>query len=430
MGLLLGHWLAPAARAELTARVRNDGHVASFEITTKTPSGAAKTALVSMELVEQDGVAAAISAFVDITELKQMQETLRRSEERLRLTLASVTDYAFITLDLAGRIVDWQAGAEQILGYTRAEVLGQPVAIFFTPEDRAAGAPAREMDQARRNGRAADERWHLRKDGARFFMSGVMVPLRDGEEVIGYVKVARDLTESRQAEEALEREVQTRTAQVRALVTQLTISEQEERRRISAILHDDLQQRLFSVNVQLTMLRGILEENGLDDAGRMIDEMGAALRDTVQVMRSLSVSLSPPVLHDEGLYEAVRWLASLLQQQHGLNVAVEAEQPLPPLDEDLRVLLFQTIRELLFNVAKHADVAEAAVTLGLADGQLRIEVSDAGRGFDPNAQTAEASSQGLLRAERRLQLLGGRVQVQAQPGEGTRVTILIPQPPA
>ena len=128
------------------------------------------------------------------------------------------------------------------------------MAIIFTPEDRAAGVPAVEMEQARTNGRAADERWHLRKDGTRFFMSGVMVPLRDGE-IIGYVKVARDLTESRQAEEALEREVQTRTAQVRALVTQLTISEQEERRRISAILHDDLQQRLFSVNVQLATLR-------------------------------------------------------------------------------------------------------------------------------------------------------------------------------
>jgi signal transduction histidine kinase len=194
--------------------------------------------------------------------------------------------------------------------------------------------------------------------------------------------------------------------------------------------------------MQLATLRQLLGEQGLDaqlmdDAGRMVEEMSGALRAAVQVMRSLSVSLSPPVLHDEGLYEAVRWLASLMQQQHGLAVAVTAEGPLPPLDEDLRVLIFQTIRELLFNVAKHAGVAEAAVALAAAEGQLRVEVSDAGRGFDPaapakaNAEAGGAAgtdpgSQGLLWAQRRLQLLGGRVEVQSQPGEGTRVTIVVP----
>jgi len=370
--------------------------------------------------------------------LRTANRQLHRSQERLRLTLASIADYAIITLDAAGQIVDWQAGAEEIFGYTKAEAVGQPGAMLFTPEDRAAGVPAAEMAAARSSGRAADERWHLHKDGTRFYVSGVTAPLRDGE-ISGYVKVARDLTESRQAAEALEREVQTRTAQVRTLVTQLTVSEQEERRRISAILHDDLQQRLFSVNMQLATLRQQLGEQELDaqvsdDVGRTFDEMDAAIRESVQVMRSLSVSLSPPVLHDEGLYEAVRWLAALMQQQHGLAVAVTAEGPLPPLGEDLRVLLFQTIRELLFNVAKHAGVAEAAVALSAAAGQLRIEVSDAGRGFDPAAQAAEEgraiSSQGLLRAERRLQLLGGRVDVQSQPGAGTRVTILIAHPPA
>ncbi|MFN8469126.1 MAG: PAS domain-containing protein [Caldilineaceae bacterium] len=389
----------------------------------------------------EDKIDGVVITCVDISSNKAGEEALRaanqqlhRSQERLRLTVASLTDYAFITLDEAGQIVDWQAGAEQMFGYTRAEVLGQPGALIFTPEDRAAGVPAAEMEEARTNGRAADERWHLRKDGTRFFMSGVMVPLRDGE-LLGYVKVARDLTESRQAAEALEREVQTRTAQVRALVTQLTISEQEERRRISAILHDDLQQRLFGVNVQLATLRQLLDEQGLDaqvldDVRRMLDDMSAALREAVQVMRSLSVSLSPPILHDEGLYEALRWLASLMQQQHGLAVAVTAAGPLPQLDEDLRVLLFQTVRELLFNVAKHAGVAEAAVALAVVEGQLRVEVSDAGTGFDPAAEAAAAAggstSQGLVWAQRRLQLLGGGVEVQSQPGEGTRVTIVIP----
>lgn len=127
-----------------------------------------------------------------------------------------------------------------------------------------------------------------------------------------------------------------------------------------------------------------------------------------------------------------------MQQQHGLAVTVTVEGPRPQLDEDLRVLLFQTIRELLFNVVKHAGVAEAAVAMAMVEGQLRIEVSDAGRGFDPAAQAARTNSaagsaaggavtsQGLLWAARRLQLLGGRVDVQSRPGAGTRLTIVVP----
>ena len=118
-----------------------------------------------------------------------------------------------------------------------------------------------------------------------------------------------------------------------------------------------------------------------------------------------------------------------MQQQHGLIVTVKAEQPLPHLDEDLRVLLFQTIRELLFNVAKHAGVTEAAVTLGRGSWAAAHRGERCGRGFDPSvAERAEASSQGLLRAERRLQLLGGRVEVQSRPGEGTRAAIRLRTP--
>jgi two-component system CheB/CheR fusion protein len=421
----VGAWLQADERAELAKKVRQEGHVGSFEMTTTHPSGQNRTALVSIERVEQDGTEAAIWAFVDITDLKQAQESLRRSEERLRLTLESVTDYAYITLDTSGRIVDWQAGAELMFGYSRDEILGQPVAILFTPEDRAQGAPEAEIEQARTTGRAADERWHLRKDGTRFFMSGVMVPLHDGK-IIGYVKVARDLTERRQMEEALESEVQVRTEQVRTLVIQLAMSEQEERRRISGILHDDLQQQLFSLNVQLAMLHQQLDSQALTDARQTIADIGEALGNSIQVTRSLSVNLSPPILHDEGLFEAIRWLASHIEQQQGLHVEVRLEGTLPLLDEDLRVLLFQVVRELLFNIVKHAGVTTAAVALAVENQQLRIEVSDRGQGFDATLHRAQAS-QGLLRISQRLELIGGRFEVNSSPGQGTHVIIHVPQ---
>ena len=129
----------------------------------------------------------------DETARKRAEDALRLSEERLRLMTESVTDYAIFTQDAGGRIETWNAGAERIFGYTEGEAVGRDVAILFTPEDRERGAHEEEMRRAREDGRAEDERWHLSKRGVRFYASGVLTPLRSGDELIGYVKVARIL---------------------------------------------------------------------------------------------------------------------------------------------------------------------------------------------------------------------------------------------
>jgi signal transduction histidine kinase len=244
--------------------------------------------------------------------------------------------------------------------------------------------------------------------------------------------VITDVTKHKQSEEALrqlnetlEGRVQERTEQVRRLITQLTMSEQEERRRISAILHDDLQQRLYSVSFQLATLRGIVTRHEDEEAQQIIYEIEEALGDSVKMTRSLSVDLSPPVLHDEGLFAALRWLAAQMEQQQRLAVSVVAEDGLPPLDDDLRVLLFQFVRELLFNVVKHAGVPTAVVALAYEDHHLRIKVSDQGKGFDANRHYSQ-TSQGLLRVTQRLQLLDGRMYIDSCPGEGTHVTLYVP----
>jgi two-component system CheB/CheR fusion protein len=160
----------------------------------------------------------------DITERKTVEQRWRVSEERMRLLNENVRDYAITLMDTDGRLIDWNAGAERMFGYTAAEALGQPSALLFTPEDRVAGVPEREMATARDEGRADDERWHLRKDGLRFWVSGVMTPMRDEDgRLRGFAKVARDLTERMRAEEALrrahddlEQRVQTRTTDLAA----------------------------------------------------------------------------------------------------------------------------------------------------------------------------------------------------------------------
>ncbi|MFN8469121.1 MAG: response regulator [Caldilineaceae bacterium] len=227
----------------------------------------------------------------------------------------------------------------------------------------------------------------------------------------------------RASEARLAAEVAERTAQVRELATQLTMSEQEERRRISSLLHDDVQQQLFGMVFQLAALREALADGEEAPAQEIAGDIERALRQAIQVTRELSVDLSPPVLHDEGLAEALRWLAALMQLKQGLVVEVRAAPDFPLLRDDLRVLLFQTVRELLFNAVKHAGVQEAAVTLAREGAQLLITVRDEGRGF---AGAGEQGGQGLRRIEQRMRLLGGTMEVAAAPGRGTCVTLLVP----
>ena len=233
-----------------------------------------------------------------------------------------------------------------------------------------------------------------------------------------------DITERKAAQEALEAEVASRTEQVRALVTQLSLSEQEERRRISAILHDDLQQRLYALNVQLSMVRAQVRAAPPEVAEKTIGEIEAGLAQSIQITRGLSVNLSPPILYNEGLFEAVRWLASHMANLHQLEVDVQVEGKLPEMDADLRVLLYQIVRELLFNIVKHAGVNTAAVTLTMRARELCVEVRDSGRGYDVNQELSQ-NSQGLQRIAHRLRLLGGKLEIDSSAGNGTCVTLCL-----
>src|SRR5262249_11109743 len=139
-----------------------------------------------------DRINGVIVIFVDITERKQMESALRSGEERLRTLMESFTDFAIFTTDVNGTVNHWNRGAEMIFGYAAQEMVNRSADIVFTPEDRAASVPDKERESARKNGRAADERWHLRKNGERFYVSGVMVPLYDDKKHFGFAKIARD----------------------------------------------------------------------------------------------------------------------------------------------------------------------------------------------------------------------------------------------
>jgi PAS domain S-box-containing protein len=224
-----------------------------------------------------------------------------------------------------------------------------------------------------------------------------------------------------------QRSLEQKAAQLRALTAELFQTEERERRRIAQVLHDHFQQLLVGARYGLGALRGESEAESFAKAVQRIDDLLGKCLDT---SRSLTLQLSPPILYEAGLVAALRWLGEWFQGTHGLSVKVTARARRVADSEELRIALFQSVRELLFNVVKHAQVKEAQVELRQErDKELRIVVRDAGVGFNPaqlSAPAGPAGGFGLFSLRERIEFLGGRLEVESSLGAGSRFTLWVP----
>lgn len=251
------------------------------------------------------------------------------------------------------------------------------------------------------------------------------------DKVAGVVATFTDITRIRRVQEQLrERESQLRETN-RSLERQaadIVFGEQRIRQQIARRLHDDLQQRIYSVQMKIAMLRQKAAAADVPDIGRQIDTIENSLGEAIVEIRRLTIDLSPPVLTDEGLAEALGWLAGQMKEMHGLEVHVRSSPDAHVADVHLRELLFQTIRELLFNVVKHAGSKSATIDVATEGRRIDVKVSDDGRGFPDErmAGTDQAHGFGLSSIRERLRLFGGTLRVESKKGKGTIVTITAP----
>ncbi len=217
-----------------------------------------------------------------------------------------------------------------------------------------------------------------------------------------------------------------RSEQLRALAAELIEAEQRERRRIAGILHDHLQQLLVLARIKTNQLESRLrDETSLE----LVQGLDAVLDELIDASRTLTAQLSPPVLHESGLSDALAWLARHFRDKHELDVSVETDASAEPAAESTRVFLFNAVSELLFNVVKHAEVKRAHVTMGRAeDDRVRVRVEDEGPGFDPTTlrRCTTVGGFGLFKIRERLEVLGGEMQIDSSPGGRTRLTLIAP----
>jgi signal transduction histidine kinase len=228
-------------------------------------------------------------------------------------------------------------------------------------------------------------------------------------------------------EERTEELVQSQ-AELRALAREVNLAEQRERKRLAVELHDHLAQMLVLTKLKLSQMKNASLAPGCLG---LVNETDTVLTQCLSYTRTLVANLAPPVLHDFGLPAALKWLGEQLSQQD-LRVTVRIGLDDLPLPEEQAVLLFQSVRELLMNVVKHAASGDAVVTLDQRDEELRIHVRDDGIGFDPSADglpvNAMSSKFGLFSIRERMRAMGGALEVESEKGKGTTATLRVPLP--
>ncbi len=213
--------------------------------------------------------------------------------------------------------------------------------------------------------------------------------------------------------------------QVHSLASDLTIAEQVERKRLSQILHDDLQQRIFAVKLQLSAFYDAYRRGDVQSFQPDLDQLERMLDEAIAITRNLSIDLSPAILQGDSLVDALVWLSNQMQEQYGLKIAVEPNGVSTRFDDTLRILLFHAVREALFNVVKHAGTQNATVNFKGTDDRIRLTISDVGAGFDPAATTNGQG--GLQNVPHRLSLMGCKMEINSTQGKGTQVIINIPK---
>jgi PAS domain S-box-containing protein len=357
----------------------------------------------------------------EITERKRAEESLRSAEVRFRSIFENTIIGLYRTTP-SGRILLANPALIKMMGCRSFKQLAK-----FNVEKNGfdpSTPRSRFKKIIKKEGRVIglESVWR-RPDGTKLFVLEGAFAVKDGKgKIVYYEGTAQDITKRKEAEAKLMLYQQ----QLRSLASELSLAEERLRRRIAAELHDHIAQNLAISKIKLESLTG----NAEPDLVKSLNEVNGLISQTIEATRSLTFEISPPVLYELGFEAAVNWLAKQTRQRFGLEVEFADDGKPKPLNPDIRVLLFQAVRELLVNVVKHAKAKKAKVFTCRIQKNIQVTVEDNGVGFDAEEISAVKDPAkggfGLFNIRERLDQIGGSVIIDARAGKGTQITLTAP----
>lgn len=364
-----------------------------------------------------DGRFGVVCYFYDLSERLEFERLLRSSEERLRLIVESVSEYAIFTTDRFGTVTSWNAGAERIFGYDRDEMLEMSAERLFTSDDNDAGALAADLKSAAAGTNVPSERWMLRGDGSRFYASGVVAKVQQLQPET-FVIIIRDQTDRVEAERARRQQ---------EVLQNLVKFQESERHRIARDLHDHLGQQLTGLRLALANL----SETSDPATATRIDEIQQLAINLDRDMSLLAFELRTTHIEESGIADALEKFVGDWSETYGIAAEVRVTQSSDKrLDRDTETNLYRIAQEALNNVLKHANAQNVSVMFENVDGHASLIIEDDGRGFKPAARSRSKRNDGhglgLIGMRERVALLEGTVQIESNPGEGTTVFVRVP----
>ncbi|MBN1805384.1 MAG: PAS domain S-box protein [Sedimentisphaerales bacterium] len=389
-----------------------------YEFRWKRKDGSICWVEIHANKIKYQGRPAIQAAYVDITERKKAEEALRQSEERLKVLFESAPDAIYLN-DLKGDFVDGNKATERMLGYTKAELKGKNFieAKLLSPgQARKATVNSKMIAKGQPTG--PDEFTLTRKDGSCVDVEIRTFPVNIGDRMLS-LGVARDIS----ARKITERKLIEHQAQLKSLASELSLTEERERHRLATELHDQIGQVLIFSRIKLQELHASLSS---EEVARPLDEVCKNLDRIIQDTRTLTFDLSSPILYELGFEAAVaEWLEEQIEKKHGIKTEFKDDGRPKPLDDDIRVLLFRNVRELLINVVKHANAQKVKVSIRRDNEQINVSVEDDGVGFNP-AETTSSAGFGIFSIRERLEQLAGHIHIESEPGRGSKITMTAP----
>ncbi len=392
------------------------GHAADFDAQVVRKDGTIVPVSISASTLTLHGKRLVVGLFRDMTEPKRVEAALAASATQWQNTFDAIEDLVVI-IDKNFRVL--RANQAVANAFPDTEVQGvHCYELFHGLDSPLPSCASCQAFQTQEPAHAEICEPHL--DYHWFDCYSYPIPDIDGgvEQV---VHVIRDITERKEGE----RQLRIYQQRLRALATRLSSVEEQERRAIAAGLHDDISQTLALCKMRMASLD---ESSPPSDVASTSGEVRGLLDQAINRTRSLTFQLSPPVLYELGFVAAVEWLAEQLEEEHGVVFSIQQDSQPSPIDDEISIVLFRAVRELLINVIKHAQTNTAKVSIERDDDQVQVVVQDEGVGFDA-AQLGPHGRPpgfGLFDIRERLSYVGGVLKVESQPGAGTRVAMIVP----